>query len=101
MGLDPVMTDLARQEMLEQNKEERRMRYIQNMASTISQAAMMNMMQRNMESKQPIGVEALQYADIEEEYDAADNLVGKKFMRRADCGGNDKNIAAVLEFYKL
>jgi hypothetical protein len=77
------------------------MGYMQNMASTVSQAAMMNMMQRNMESKQPIGVEALQYADIEEEYDAADNLVGKKIMRRADCGGNDKSIAAVLEFYKL
>jgi hypothetical protein len=77
------------------------MRYMQNMASTVSQAAMMNMMQRSMESKQPIGVEALQYADIEEECDAADNLVGKKIMGRADCGGNHKSIAAVLEFYKL
>jgi hypothetical protein len=86
MGQDPVMADLARQEMVDQNKEERRMGYMQNMASTVSQAAMMNMMQRNMESKQPIGVEALQYADIEEEYDAADNLVGKKIMRRADAG---------------
>jgi hypothetical protein len=101
-GQDPVMTDLARQEMIDQNKEERRMRYMQNMASTVSHAATLNMMQRSMESKQPIGVEPLQYTDIQEEYDAAGNLKGKKIMRMADYGGRaDKSIAAVPEFYKL
>jgi hypothetical protein len=63
------MTNLIRQEMREQNKQERRMRYMQNMASTVSHSAMMDMMQRSMESKQPIGVEPLQYTYIQEDYD--------------------------------
>jgi hypothetical protein len=65
------MTNLAVQEMLEHDKEERRMRYMQNMASTVSYAAMMNMMQRSMESKQPIGADPYSIQKINQVTEAA------------------------------